>query len=99
MIMGDEAWLQQRTASAPERLRARATALVQAAPAGARADRLLAAGRTALQSAIAAGADRRAALDLLAADALVTLALLDFAEQAPADLADRARAIRLGSAG
>ncbi len=96
MTADDDIWMQAHTATAPERLRDRAVEILTATPAEDRSDRLVAAGRTALQSAIAAGSDRRAALDLLAADALITLALLDIAERAPADLAGRARAIRLG---
>jgi hypothetical protein len=41
------------------------------------------AGRRALALVLAGGGDRSVALDLLAADALVTLALLAQAQQAP----------------
>ncbi|MEP6590109.1 MAG: hypothetical protein ABJC19_02895 [Gemmatimonadota bacterium] len=56
------------------------------------------AGSAALRAAVAAGDDRRAALDLLAADALITLAMLASAEQSPTSLEADAAALRLGTA-
>lgn len=53
------------------------------ATAGATADALARAGAAALARVLAQPGDRSAALDLLAADALVTLALLAQALQAP----------------
>jgi hypothetical protein len=47
---------------------------------------LAAAGRQALDRVLAHPGDRSVALDLLAADALITLALLAQAQQAPAGL-------------
>jgi hypothetical protein len=44
---------------------------------------LAASGRRALERVLTRGGDRSVALDLLAADALVTLALLRQAQQAP----------------
>ena len=79
-----EAWLDRHTASAPEALRARVRHYV-----GARGDRtdvaaaLAAAADAALASVLAHPGDRSVALDLLAADALVTLALLAQSEETP----------------
>jgi len=78
------AWLDRRTASAPEVLRARVRHYVHAerdrtdVPAA-----LAAAGHAALATVLAHPGDRSVALDLLAADALVTLALLAQAEREP----------------
>ena len=66
-------------------------ATVPAAPLGTR---LAMAGELALQAAIRRGSDREAALDLLAADALITLALLESAERDPATLGTTARLLR-----
>ena len=66
-------------------------ATVPAAPLGTR---LAMAGELALQAAIRRGSDREAALDLLAADALITLALLESAERDPATLGATARQLR-----
>ena len=60
------------------------------------ADSLAQAGSRALERALEQPNDRSAALDLLAADALVTLALLAQAEQEPAGLAGFAAAIVQG---
>jgi hypothetical protein len=81
-----EAWLDRHTAAAPPALRAR---VVEHALAGADAPvpaRLAAAGQAALARVLAHAGDRSVALDLLAADALITLALLAQAELAPAGL-------------
>jgi electron transfer flavoprotein alpha/beta subunit len=51
------------------------------------------AGRQALNRVLALGADRSVALDLLAADALVTLALLAQAESSPERLGDFAATV------
>ncbi len=80
-------WLDQHTARAPDALRRRVRAYAEAAPPGSGlADALVRAGGAALERVLAAPGDRSVALDLLAADALVTLALLARAEHAPADL-------------
>lgn len=50
-------------------------------------------GRRALDQVLARGGDRSVALDLLAADALVTLALLAQAQQAPERLGAFAAAL------
>lgn len=71
----------------------------EAAPATALlSDRLAEAGRQALAGVLAHPGDRDAALDLLAADALITLALLARAEAAPAELGDFAAALVRASA-
>ncbi len=56
-------------------------------------DLMIAGARRALTQALAHPADRSAALDLLAGDALVTLALLAQAETAPEDLGTFARTL------
>lgn len=80
-------WLDERTAAAPPALRDRvrryASAEADAQPARA----LAAAGRRALARVTQSPGDRSAALDLLAADGLITLALLWTAEHEPARLA------------
>jgi hypothetical protein len=54
---------------------------------------LASAGQTALDDVLAHAGDRSAALDLLAADALITLALLAQAETAPDRLEEFATSI------
>jgi hypothetical protein len=54
---------------------------------------LAASGRRALERVVAREGDRSVALDLLAADALVTLALLAQAQQAPEELGAFAAAL------
>ncbi len=80
-------WIADRVGRAPAELRDQilrdtedisATASLQDALAGA--------GLAALERALAAPADRATALDLLAADALITLALLAQAEVRPEEL-------------
>ena len=85
------AWLDQRTGRAPDALRGRVHRHV--ADLGERAaddpapETLAAAGRNALEQVLMHSGDRTVALDLLAADALVTLALLAQAQRNPAGLA------------
>jgi len=75
-------------------LAARTRAYVAAAgPATSIAERLAEGARNALHHVIAQPGDRSAALDLLAADALLTLALLEQAERAPHRLGDFARGL------
>lgn len=88
------AWFAARTEGAPARLLEASTAWWDRAEGGTSGDRLARAGRDALEAAIAAGATRDAALDLLAADALITLALLAEGEADPMTLRQRAVAIR-----
>jgi hypothetical protein len=78
------AWLDWHTASAPEALRVRVRDYASAC--GDRTDvaaALAAAAADALANVLAHPGDRSVALDLLAADALVTLALLAQAQRAP----------------
>lgn len=89
-----EVWFTARTAGAPPRLLEASATWWHAASGNTAAARLADAGRLALDAAIAAGACRDAALDLLAADALITLALLAEAEADPMALGTRAIAIR-----
>ena len=91
------AWFDRHAVGAPARLVGRARQHVEAVASdeGPAIDGVLArAGQRALDRAIAAGAGREAALDLLAADALITLALLRTAVAEPGLLGARARALR-----
>ncbi|HEX5386120.1 MAG TPA: hypothetical protein VFW66_05420 [Gemmatimonadales bacterium] len=94
------AWLDRHSARAPAPLGARIRVFAGAAsenaaggkPGGTAEPRALPAllahaASEALARVLAHPGDRSAALDLLAADALVTLALLAQAQQAPAELA------------
>lgn len=82
-------WLRRHTGDAPPELRDRVRQWagdLEDGPAGLAAD-LAGAGRRALSHVVTSGASgRQVALDLLAADALVTLALLAQAELDPAGL-------------
>lgn len=89
-----KAWFRARTSGAPEALRARAERFFDAAAHEDLVERFAVAGRAALAEASVDGATRPAALDLLAADALITLALLRSAEDDPARLGGRAAALR-----
>jgi hypothetical protein len=95
------AWLERHTSSAPTPLRERVHAYVLAASGGSVPETLATAGRNALERVLVHPGDRSAALDLLAADALVTLALLAQAQSAPAELGAFAtsvlQAVRPGS--
>ena len=88
------AWFTGHTAGAPEALRVRAERFFDGATDSELARRLAAAGQAALAAATADGAVRAAALDLLAADALITLALLRSAEDDSANLGRAAVALR-----
>lgn len=93
--MDVERWFVERTTGAPEQLRRAATRWWGATPEAPLGERLTAAGQQALEAAISEGATRTAALDLLAADALITLALLAAAERDAATLAATAASYRL----
>jgi hypothetical protein len=85
-------WFDERTSGAPPRLVERARLYVGTDDdSGAE---LAAAGAMALEGAISAGEGRDAALDLLAADALITMALLKCAERDPRSLGKHAAALR-----
>jgi hypothetical protein len=81
------AWLDRHTAGAPPALRARVREHALTASSEAPLPVLLAAaaGR-ALERVVAHPGDRSVALDLLAADALITLGLLAQAQAEPAEL-------------
>ena len=83
MVLAD--WLDRHTSQAPAALRTRvrehALAVGDDAPP---AQALAEAGRRALDDVLNHPGDRSVALDLLAADALITLALLAQAQAAPA---------------
>jgi len=88
-------WFVQESAGAPPALRERAGRLLEGLlPSGDVARDLADASTRALSSALACPADRSAALDLLAADALVTLALKARAALAPGELAAFAATLR-----
>lgn len=81
-------WLDRHTEHAPAELQARVREYaLMARPAEPLPFALAAAGRTALERVVAHPGDRSVALDLLAADALITLALLAQAQRAPGELA------------
>ena len=88
------AWLESRTPPAPPALRDRVRSLLAAdesAPASQIPDRCLAAAEGLLVTLVdTAGTTRDAALDLLAADALVTYAF-EAASDEPDGLEERAR--------
>ncbi len=88
------AWFDHRTAGAPVVLRDRARQFLAATTQEPLGARLAAAGRAALAAATDAGSSRAAALDLLAADALITLALVEAAERVPSSLASEAVSLR-----
>jgi hypothetical protein len=78
MVVAD--WLDQHTSQAPRALRARVRQYALLASGASLPHLLASAGQTALDQALSHPGDRAAALDLLAADALITLALLAQAE-------------------
>ena len=94
------AWAERHTALAPQFLRARVMALVSMAtlPPGTIPERLAYAGRRALDNVCKHPGDRTVALDLLAADALITMALLACAELDPATLGDFAERLQKAAA-
>jgi len=89
-----ERWLEDRLADTPSELAARTREFLGRVSSGGLAERLAMAGRLALESATARSADRGGALDLLAADALVTLALAAQVDQDPGQLGPMAAALR-----
>jgi hypothetical protein len=90
-------WLDRHTNRAPEPLRERVQRHLSGPATAASAETtpgaLAAAGRRALEQVLVHPGDRTVALDLLAADALVTLALLAQAQRDPGRLADFAAGI------
>ena len=92
MVPGD--WLDQHTSQAPAALRARVREHAEASGVAASLpSALAAAGRHALDRVADHPGDRSVALDLLAADALVTLALLAQAQTAPERLGEFATSV------
>jgi hypothetical protein len=88
-------WLEARGSGAPIALLERARQYVDQAGQGSDPAQVLAqAGVTAMEATVRSGSGRAAALDLLAADGLVTLALLVQAELDPASLPSFARRVR-----
>jgi hypothetical protein len=93
------AWLDRHTSRAPEALRDRVRRHLAGGPeSDPTPAALAAAGRAALARVLVQPGDRTVALDLLAADALVTLALLAQAQRDPGRLAGfAAEVLRAGA--
>ena len=79
-------WLDEHTSQAPAALQSRVRQYALKTTGPSIPHVLAAAGQTALDQVLSHPGDRSAALDLLAADALITLALLAQAESSPAAL-------------
>ena len=79
----DLTWLDIRTSQAPSALRSRVRQYAEVAGGPGLPAALASAARSALDQVVSRPGDRSVALDLLAADALITLALLAQAEAAP----------------
>jgi hypothetical protein len=96
-MTGPDVWLAERIDGAPAVLKARAeqAVLEVGSRGGSLAQRLVAASRLVLKTASVGGAGRSAAIELLSADALLTLALLCKAERSPQDLGAFAEAVRM----
>jgi hypothetical protein len=89
------AWLEARSEGAPAALRHRVRLYFDSnSPGGGLPEDLAAAAMRALEVTMHADGSRATALDLLAADALVTMALQAKAELDPAGLAGFARWLR-----
>ena len=86
-------WLDRRTSQAPPALRTRVREYAVATSGDSLSASLASAGLAALNRVLSHSGDRSAALDLLAADALITLALRAQAEEAPERLEEFARAV------
>ena len=84
MTMAD--WLNEHTSQAPIALQTRVRQYAMQARGASIPEVLAAAGQMALDQVLSHPGDRSAALDLLAADALITLALLAQAESSPQGL-------------
>ncbi|HEY3011640.1 MAG TPA: hypothetical protein VGJ36_02745 [Gemmatimonadales bacterium] len=82
----DGDWLDRHTSQAPPALRTRVHQDAHAAVGSSLSSTLAAAGQSALARVLSHPGDRSVALDLLAADALITLALLAQAQHAPDQL-------------
>jgi hypothetical protein len=87
-------WIERHTSEAPPVLRTRVRQHVVAADVGQTVpDALARAAQQALEQVLTHPGDRSVALDLLAADALITLALLAQAQRAPERLGEFAASI------
>lgn len=93
-----DSWLASHTAGAPDALCERVLAWAALTDPGQPIpERLSRAGQAALEAVLHSGPDRSVALDLLAADALVTLAFLAQAESDPGKLQVCAHQVRIGT--
>lgn len=90
-MLGD--WLDRHTSQAPTALRARVAQYAFRGTAPSLPTTLAAAGHAALDRVLSHPGDRSVALDLLAADALITLALLAQAQTAPEQLEEFASSV------
>jgi hypothetical protein len=86
-------WLNRHTSQAPTALRGRVGEYALAASGSTCVSALAAAAQSALARVLSHPGDRSAALDLLAADALITLALQAQAEDAPERLEEFATSV------
>jgi hypothetical protein len=90
-VPGD--WLDAHTRQAPAALRARVRQYAGEVSGPTLPQALAAAGEAALDRVLSHPGDRSAALDLLAADALITLALLAQAQTEPERLEELASSV------
>ena len=90
----DAAWFVAASEGAPAVLRTRAAYFLDHATGDDLPGRLASAGQSALANATSTRPDRATALDLLAADSLITLALLAASQQQPGALGVIAAALR-----
>jgi hypothetical protein len=86
-------WLDQHTSQAPAALATRVREYATQSPGTSLPHVLASAGQAALRQALSHPGDRSTALDLLAADALITLALLAQAEAGPDHLEEFATSV------
>jgi hypothetical protein len=93
-VADDATWFAAASAGAPAALRDRAAFFLERASGEDLTQRLASAGQSALANATSAAPDRATALDLLAADSLITLALLATSQQSPGDLGTVAASLR-----
>jgi hypothetical protein len=93
----DGEWLDRHTSQGPAALRLRVHEYARAASGVTFAETLADAAQAALAHVLSHSGGRSVALDLLAADALITLALLAQAESAPHDLEHFAGSVLLAT--
>jgi hypothetical protein len=93
-LMAEERWFAEHSAGAPAPLRQRAADYLERQSDAGLSKRLAKAATDALTAVLAHRGDRSVALDLLAADALVTLALKASALEDPAGLGRFAAGLR-----